>query len=440
MRREAPVSDAEVLLAVHEGAVAARIERTGERLTLRYEPDWRSRGPFPLSLSLPLASREHDSARVHAFLSNLLPDNAAVLESWGKRFRVSSRSPFKLLTHVGQDCAGAFAFLPPEALEAHRSQPGKVRWLDEAEIEDRLATLRTDAGSWRRDDDEGQFSLAGAQAKIALLAQDGRWGIPSGRTPTTHILKPAIPGFDGHVENEHFCLVLARELGLSTARSEVGRFGAESAIVVERYDRAVDVTHGQPPRVVRLHQEDLCQALGVRPERKYQNDGGPIVPEIAALLRARSRDASGDLERFRDALLFQWLIAGTDAHAKNYSLVHGAGGRVQLAPLYDVASALPYPHLNAPKRKLAMKMGRTYRLRDIGRAEIEQMAADLGLDRRVTVDRAGELAAHLPAAARSVQVRRVAGTQNPFVEALRAKLEARAAQCASRLDGPGATA
>lgn len=430
------MSEPEILLAVHEGTVAARIERRGERLTLRYEPTWRERGPFPLSLSLPLAAATHEGAAVHAYLANLLPDNAQVLESWGTRFHVSARSPFRLLTHVGQDCAGAFAFLPPDALDAHREQPGDVHWIDEAEVADRLRALRTDIGRWRRDDDEGQFSLAGAQAKIALFGRNGRWGVPSGRTPTTHILKPPIPGFEGHVENEHFCLELAHALGLRTARSEVRRFGDEVAIVVERFDRAdssklpeaATTTRGA---VLRLHQEDLCQALGVPPERKYQNDGGPSVAQITELLRARSSDAASDVERFRDALLFHWLIAGTDAHAKNYSLLHAAEGRLRLAPLYDVASALPYPDLDAQRLKLAMKMGNTYRLRDIGRAALTRMASEMKLDPGATLARAQELADSLPTAARTLREQLVAsGVDTPLLRAMEKELSARAARCA----------
>src|SRR5262249_2084174 len=159
----------------------------------------------------------------------------------------------------------------------------------------------------------------------------GRWGVPSGRTPTTHILKPPMPELNGHVENEHFCLALARELGLPAAASDVRRFDKEIAIVVERYDR-VQIRG----RLTRVHQEDICQRLGVRPARKYESEGGPGIRGIAELLRTHSSARDDDLATFLDAIAFNWLIAGSDAHAKNYSILLAGGGQVRLAPLYDL--------------------------------------------------------------------------------------------------------
>src|SRR5262249_49522065 len=144
---------------------------------------------------------------------------------------------------------------------------------------------------------------------------------------TTHILKPPTGQLAGHVENEHLCLVLARALGLPAAHSQVMRFGDEIAIVIERYDR---IQRGNA--VVRVHQEDICQALGITPTRKYQNEGGPSPNTIADLLRTYSTDRTADVGTFVAALGFNWLIAGIDAHAKNFSLLLGIH-RARLAPL-----------------------------------------------------------------------------------------------------------
>ena len=184
--------------------------------------------------------------------------------------------------HVGEDCAGAVQFVSPERLETLIAEPAarEIQWLTEEDVAERLRTLRADHSAWRAASDTGQFSLAGAQPKTALLFERKRWGVPSGRIPTTHILKPPTGEWDGHAENEHFSLQLARSLGLIVPNSSVVRFQDEIAIVVERYDRA-----RAGGRWVRIHQEDMCQALGLHPTRKHESDGGPGVRRIVELLR-----------------------------------------------------------------------------------------------------------------------------------------------------------
>ena len=186
---------------------------------------------------MPLAAREHGPAAIEPFLWGLSPDNVQELERWGKTFQVSPRSVFALIAHVGGDCAGAVQVVQRERVGACAHGQGNVEWLDDAGMEARLKALREDHAAWRPPRDTGQFSLADAQPKTALLFEDGRWGVPSGRTPTTHSLKPPTGLFDGHVESEPICLSPARSLGLPTASSRVMRFGEEVAIVVERYDR-----------------------------------------------------------------------------------------------------------------------------------------------------------------------------------------------------------
>ena len=395
-----------------------------------------------LSLSLPLVRREHGHDAIEAFLWGLLPDNERVLERWARQFHVSARNPFAFLAHVGEDCAGAVQIVPEERIAALLRPQGapQVQWLTKSDVARRLAALRADETAWRRADDAGQFSLAGAQPKTALYFDGRRWGLPLGATPTTHILKPPATGFNGQIEDEHFCLRLARALGLPTAESSVQRFGDEVAIVIERYDRvrltastpAAKAAQQQP--VMRLHQEDLCQALGMRPQAKYQNEGGPSPGQIAELLRAASDRPAEDVQTFADVLVYNWLIAGTDAHAKNYSLLHGRGGRVRLAPLYDLASALPFPELDANKLKLAMKLGGHYRVREIGARELSKTGDELGLDPAAFLARCRELCAALPAATEAVHDEcRQNGLDHPIIERLAKVLKARARQCASAL-------
>lgn len=351
------------LVALLGGREVGRVQQDARsRLTFVYDQSWReAEGAYPMSLSMPLAAQEHGSAVAEAFLWGLLPDNEFVLERWAKRFQVSARNVFALLSHVGEDCAGAIQFVTPGRLEAIQSgKDDKVEWLSEHDIADRLRILREDNAAWRLARDTGQFSLAGAQPKTALLFENDKWGVPSGRIPTTHILKPPTGHFEGHAENEYLCLELARAFDLPTATARVAKFEKETAIVIERYDR-----ERRGNDIIRVHQEDTCQALGVMPTRKYENEGGPSVPAIIDLLRTHSSGREEDVDTFIDAIGLNWLIAGTDAHAKNYSLLISGGSRVRLAPLYDIASILPYDNIDFHKVKLAMKIGGEYKLRNI---------------------------------------------------------------------------
>ncbi len=236
--------------------------------------------------------------KIESFLWGLLPDNEIVLGQWARKFHVSPRNVFGLISNVGEDCAGAVQFVRPDRLDAVRAgaEP-EILWLNEAGVAERLRALRQDQSAWRIARDTGQFSLAGAQPKTALLLQNGRWGVPSGRVPTTHILKPPTGEFDGHAENEHFCLELARSFNLPVANSEIRRFEDQIAIVIERYDR---VRTGGAIR--RIHQEDVCQAMGLLPTRKYQSDGGPGVHEIAELLSTFSTAPVEDTKTFVAAI------------------------------------------------------------------------------------------------------------------------------------------
>jgi serine/threonine-protein kinase HipA len=416
------------LVVLLDGEEAGLVRQHAGRLSFVYSDGWRtSAAAYPLSLSMPLASTEHSHAKVDAFLWGLLPDNAQILEGWARRFHVSARNAFGLMAVVGEDCAGAVQFIRPERREgAGRKRAGEVRWLKASEVADRLRLLRADASAWRMAADGGQFSLAGAQAKTAFLREGDRWGIPSGRLPTTHILKPPHADFEGHAENEHFCLQLARALGLPVPNSDVMRFEDQIAIVIERYDR---LRIGKTLR--RVHQEDLCQALGLPPASKYENEGGPGAREIVELLRTYSSSRDQDVQTFSDALIFNWLIAGTDAHAKNYSLLLGIHGVVRLAPLYDLASVLPYRHIDPLKVKLAMKIGGAYRMRYVGARQWEKFASDVRLNADVFLARARQMAEAIPDQASTIRTQVLAlGLSRLVIDRLCEVLVKRARACA----------
>ena len=334
----------------------------GGKLSFSYDDDWMNgRVAIPLSLSMPVISKTYESKSVDAFLWGLLPDNEQTLSRWAQRFQVSARNPFALLKNVGRDCAGAVQFLPMGEVETRGED---VEFLTDEQIGDRLRDLRKDGAATRRVGDPGQFSLAGAQAKTAFHLDEtsGRWGIPKGDTPTTHIFKPPMPHLHGHTENEHFCLKLATMFGMSAADSQVMDFAGEKAIVVKRYDRRH--VNG---RTIRIHQEDMCQALAVLPTIKYENQGGPGITTISNKVLSASLNPTEDRQTFMAANIFNWIIGGTDAHAKNYSMLLGARGEARLAPLYDISSILPHlgeGEIQAEMRelKLAMKVDKTYPL------------------------------------------------------------------------------
>ena len=408
-----------------------------DRLAFEYDQSWRENPQtYPLSLSMPLTATSHAHAVVEPFLWGLLPDNNEILRRWGQRFQVSPRNPFRLLANVGEDCAGAVQLVKPESAPDYLagSQKGKVDWLTDDEIAARLDLLRRDASLGRTGNDTGQFSLAGAQPKTALYhdPKRDRWGVPSGAIPTTHIFKPAMGAFEGYAENEHFCLRLAQELGLPAAFSRVLFFKGVPVIVVERYDR---LREGN--RVIRIHQEDACQALSRMPQQKYQNEGGPSTLEIFNLLREWSSNRQADEEVFIKSLVLNWILYGTDGHSKNYSLLIASGGQVRLAPLYDIGSALPYPDAVPPRKaKLALKIGGQYLVSRIGRHEWEKFAVEHRLDKERLIEGIVNMAKELPSLVDNLEKEmQQQGISSPVTRKLAESLTARSQECLALMEG-----
>ncbi len=416
------------------GQLVANLIRNGKDLRLRYTDEYRrSSDPTPISLSMPVISPDHPTSIVEPWLWGLLPDNQEVLKRWSQDYQVSASNVFALLSHVGEDCAGAVQFVCPDRIDSRA--PGDVQWLTEQEIADLLSQLRIDPTAWHAAGATAQFSLAGAQPKTALHFDGQRWGLPTGSTPTTHILKPALTGLDDHDLNEHLCLRTARYLNLDAAKSEVRRFGSEGALVVERYDR-LPIHDGYS----RIHQEDLCQALAVHPDKKYQSDGGPSPAQISTLFRATTgrRAAIRLTQHFIDGLAFNWLIAGPDAHAKNYSLLL-KGREIALAPLYDVASILPYDNFDIHKLRLAMKIGGEYKLAWISRENWARLAVEVGLPPAVVIARVADLATRLPDALdRACTDPALEELGSALPATLRDRVSERAAACLQRLGPPEA--
>ncbi len=424
----------EILAVVADRRVMGEIRRDRRgRLSFEYDDSWRSAvGTYPLSLSMPLVVGTHEHAGIEPWLWGLLPDSEIILSRWARRFQVSPRNAFALLRAVGEDCAGATQLVRPDRVEAIlRDEGGYVDWLNEGDVAERLRTLRNDPSAWRVARDTGQFSLAGAQPKTALLHDGQRWGLPCGPTPTTHILKPPIEAFDGHAENEHLCLALARELGLPAAESRVARFEDEVAIVVQRYDR-VRVAG----TIRRVHQEDMCQVLGLPPTKKYQNEGGPGCAEVCEAIRTHSGEPEEDVRTFARAIMLNWIIGGTGAHAKNFSMLIGTGGRARLAPLYDVASALPYD-FDPGRLRMATKIGGKYRLEETRSRHWARFASDIRLPSPEVLNMGRTMARTLPDAfAGIVEEARAGGIAHPILQRMADILIQRAERCVRILETP----
>lgn len=307
-----------------------------------------------------------------------------------------------LLSYVGEDVAGAAQFVLPERA-AEVTTSGAVEMVDVDYIEERLRTLRTDRAAWRDTHAPGQLSLAGAQAKFALYRdEDGKWGLPSGRTPTTHILKPPLEHLAGQEINEYLCLQAARKLGMASANSEVMIFGSEAAVVIERYDR---VRPGVGAAIIRVHQEDFCQALGVMPERKYQRgDNGPGAHQVIELIRKVQdrRIAHTSINTFVRARAYNWVILGPDAQAKNYSLLL-SGNEVRLAPLYDISSVASYPtQFDLATMAMAMSIGGRFENALVTSERWDAFADDNRLDREEVAELVYDVATRVPDAVRDV--------------------------------------
>lgn len=331
-------------------------------LSFYYLPQWlQTPGARPVSFSMPLTHETYLGDVVYNFFDNLLPDNVQIRTRIQQRFSTDTNHPFDILSSIGLDCVGAVQ-LYDEAQPQPDVHAIRGRALSDSEIAALLKGYQTAPLGMASDEDDFRISIAGAQEKTALLKQDGQWFLPHGATPTTHIFKLPI-GMIEHqnldlrdsCENEWLCLQIARAFGLPVCEAEIMQFEDAKALVVKRFDRRL-AKDGR--WIMRLPQEDMCQALGVSPNLKYESDGGPgIVPVMEFLLG--SADAHADRDRFYQSIVLFVLLAGIDGHAKNFSVFIEADNRYRMTPLYDIMSAHPMlgtGQMQSQKLKMAMAM------------------------------------------------------------------------------------
>ena len=416
-----------VLIGAH---LAGELDLGNGQPVFRYDPGYRRQADVPLSVLFPLASDRAEGEKLHNWLQGLLPDDPGILDALCAEHDLARSDALGLLdTPMGADCAGAVRFCPPGGVAALQTDTGGQEPIDDAGIADWLNRMETDPArrAYRTDGADSGFSIAGIQPKVALRRSNSGWVVPKGALPTTHLIKASRNHRWPHEAIiEHLTMRTAAGCGIPTAHTEIAQCSGREVIIVERFDRFAGGT-------ARVHQEDMCQALGLPPRLKYQRDGGPSPEDIAALLRTADPDlADENTTRLLDNLLYQWITASTDCHAKNLGILHPGDGTVRLSPLYDVCSWLPYRKGRFEKKiQLAMKIGTDYSLKTADTPDGLHRTADrLGIDPASAIRRAAEIATVIPAALASAisdLPAEIAALDE--VKALRSELPDRARRC-----------
>lgn len=391
----------QTLTVAMNGDVVGTLYRDGSgAMSFQYVPEWLSEpGARAISLSLPLQHSRIRGKEVFNFFSNLLPDSEAIIARMQARFHVETAHPFDLLASVGRDCVGAIQLYPPGS-DIPSVMETLAEPLDDSQIETlldgyQIAPLGMEEGA------DFRISLAGAQEKTALLWYQARWQRPQGSTPTSHIFKLPIGRIEQNnidlsesCENEWLCLRIARAFGFPVANAELAVFGQKKVLVVERFDRR----WSRDGWLLRLPQEDFCQALGVAPALKYESHGGPGIADAMKLLLG-SRVATQDREIFFKTQILFWMLAAIDGHGKNFSLFIEPESSFRMTPLYDVMSAFPiFETGGIPLKKAKMAMAlqgknRQYHFSMIQPRHFISTAEHVGFSPQMAFDLMQEMAA-----------------------------------------------
>ncbi len=332
-------------------------------LAFTYSADYIEAASYGISLSMPLNVESYKGPQVEAFFSGLLPEES-VRARLAKYLGLSEKNSFALLEAVGGDCAGALA------LYSHGDQPPKasddVEVLDGKRLREVLDLIKR--RPMLAGDDGYRLSLAGAQDKLAVGFKDGHVVLIKGGAPTTHILKPMIERAKDSVHNELFCMKLAKMVGLDVPEASLHFVGDMPYYLVERYDRQID----ENGVIVRIHQEDFCQALGIAPEIKYEREGGPNIAACQDVIAKHAARPAVDQIKLLNIVLFNYLVGNADAHGKNFSLLY-KGKKPELAPAYDLLSTAIYSDLS---EKMAMKIGGKYKPKDVYLRHFHRLVPD----------------------------------------------------------------
>ena len=369
-----------------DGALVGRLWLDDDkRFCFQYATEWLTNSRIPLSLALPLRPEPYLADASHPFFTNLLPEER-IRVAIARNLGISPDNDYGLLERLGGDCAGAVSLYP--ATIQLKTAAGSYQALSEDELAAIIADLP------RRPLLAGEsgirLSLAGAQNKLPVRFDGNRFYLCHGTAASTHIIKPAIEGLDSSVANEAYCMALARSIGLDVPGSFLFQTGETFFFVVERYDRII-----ADAAVVRLHQEDFCQALGILPQYKYEAEGGPSLAACCDLLRRTSIRPGRDLQALIDWVIYAVLTGNCDAHAKNISLLLLDDGP-RLAPFYDLISTRIYAHYGLTNR-LAMKIGGEAEPAALRLEHWQRFAKEIGVKPRLVLKRINEMTARVEA-------------------------------------------
>jgi len=392
----------QVLSVAMNGILVGTLSKAASgAVSFQYHPSWLSRsGSRAISLSMPLRSDPYHGEVPYNFFDNLLPDNEEIRSRIQSRFKAETKRPFDLLSKIGGDCVGAIQLYSPKVvLEDVRQVHAEP--LTEARMAQVLRGYQSDAPLGMLDDvDDFRISIAGAQEKTGLLWHQNQWHLPLGSTPTSHILKLPIGvlpqkniDLSDSCENEWLCLKIAAAYGFAVNEANIVYAEEMKALALTRFDRRWSQDGHW---LMRLPQEDMCQALGVAPALKYESDGGPGIAGIMNFLLG-SRISTDDREVFFKAQILFWLLAAIDGHGKNFSVFLEPESRYRMTPLYDIISAYPLMAAKSiPKQKAKMAMALTgskkyYKWQTIQSRHFLSTAKSVGFSEQ----RAGELMAEM---------------------------------------------
>ena len=368
-------------LAVYlgENLVGYLMSTADKGVVFSYDPIYLNAGLPPISLSLPLRADEFSAKQCLPFFEGLLPEGD-VKRRISDYLHISETSTLKLLQELGGECAGLVSILPEgednKTKNVYDFSSLNYDSLSEKKLAEYIANINT--RPLLKAKEQLRLSLAGAQEKLPLTYVDGKYYLPKNGAPSTHIVKPTGSGeLSSLAANEYICTKLAEYCGLPISKTELKRIDDVEFLLINRYDRICDEN-----RFLRIHQEDMCQALGILSDRKYQNDGGPGIADIYKIIKEKTTIPLLETRNFLRYVVFNLVIGNCDAHGKNYSLLFHDGA-VRLAPIYDAVCTIVYPNLT---RKFSMKVGKHYEIMKINQDDFRLLAEEMGLKSKTVLD------------------------------------------------------